>query len=55
LKAVACVVTAFDFIRTNNKEISDEGEKFLREWVIGLYLTIIYLDYVSDSGKLLLF
>jgi hypothetical protein len=32
LKAVACVIAAFDLIRTN-KRICEGGEKFLREWV----------------------
>jgi len=54
LKAVACVITAFDLIRTDNKDIKDEGEKFLREWVISLLICNIVLDYVSNSGKLLL-
>jgi hypothetical protein len=36
LKAVACVIASYDLIRSNSDTLSDEGEKFLKDWLMFL-------------------
>jgi hypothetical protein len=33
LKAIACIVAAFDILRSNSKNLSKEAEEFMRRWV----------------------
>jgi len=34
LKSVACIIAAFDILRSNSKTLSKESESFLRQWIL---------------------
>ncbi len=33
LKAISCIVAAFDIMRSNSKSFTKESEDFMRQWV----------------------
>lgn len=50
MKAVSCIVAAFDIMRSNSKSFNKESEDFMRQWVYLLnkiflffYLKILFL------------
>lgn len=36
LNALACLIAAFDLVRTCSNSLKEEGEKFLRDWLMFL-------------------
>jgi len=34
LRAIACIVAAFDILRSNSKELSKDSENFMRQWIL---------------------
>jgi hypothetical protein len=41
LKAIACIIAAFDILRSNSKKLSKEAETFMRQWVNFIFLNFL--------------
>jgi hypothetical protein len=48
LKAIACIVAAFDILRSNSQNLSKDAENFMRQWVKFLIFNLICLDFIFD-------